>query len=81
MDGGDMTVYLADVLAGDTTGESQPLWWPDARRRLPDAWNAEWDEKAARQVEFSRQLLDKLGAPRQVRPDNRQSPAQDRTTP
>lgn len=81
MDGGDMTVYLADVLAGDTTGEAQPLWWPDARRRIPDAWNAEWDEKAARQVEFSRQLLDKLESSRQIGPGNQQSPDQDRTTP
>ena len=35
MDGGDMTCFLADVLEGKTLSEGEPLWWRDARRKLP----------------------------------------------
>ena len=54
MDGGDMTCFLGEVLSGDTLSDGEPLWWPDARRQIPDDWNTEWDERIARQVEVSR---------------------------
>ncbi len=58
MDGGDMTCFLAEVLSGETFSEGEPLWWPDARRQIPDEWNAEWDERVARQIEVSRLQMD-----------------------
>ena len=57
MDGGDMTCFLGEVLSGETLEDGEPLWWPDARRRIPDEWNAEWDERVARQIAVSRQTM------------------------
>ena len=57
MDGGDMTCFLGEVLSGETLEDGEPLWWPDARRRIPDEWNAEWDELVARQIAVSRQTM------------------------
>ena len=46
MDGGDMTAFLADVVDGDTRGTA-PLYWREARPRLPQRWADEWDRKIA----------------------------------
>ena len=39
MDGGDMTCFLGDVLDGETLSQAEPLYWRDARREIPAAWN------------------------------------------
>jgi flavin reductase (DIM6/NTAB) family NADH-FMN oxidoreductase RutF len=61
MDGGDMTCFLAEVLAGDTRSEEEPLWWRDARRRLPPQWAQEWDRRIAAEIQVS------LGRMNQIR--------------
>ena len=53
MDGGDMTCFLGEVLAGETLSESEPLWWRDARRMIPAEWNEEWDRKITGEIENS----------------------------
>ena len=64
MDGGDMTCFLADVVGGDTlqdnSGEDSPLWWRDARRRLPADWMEEWDRKIAGEIDISKTLLNRI---------------------
>ena len=57
MDGGDMTCFLADVLAGDMLSEGEPLWWRDARQMIPDEWNQEWDRKIKGEIELSRKRM------------------------
>ena len=53
MDGGDMTCFLGEVLAGETLSESEPLWWRDARRMIPAEWNEEWDRKITGEIAIS----------------------------
>lgn len=57
MDGGDMTCFLAEVLDGNTVSDGEPLWWREARRRLPPEWMAKWNRKISGEVEISRQLM------------------------
>ena len=57
MDGGDMTCFLADVLAGEMMGDGDPLWWRDARRMIPGEWNQEWDRKITAEIELSRKRM------------------------
>ena len=57
MDGGDMTCFLAEVVDGETISEGEPLWWPQARRVIPDEWNLEWDAKIAEQIQKSTQRM------------------------
>ena len=57
MDGGDMTCFLADVVDGETISEGEPLWWPQARRVIPDEWNLEWESKIAEQIQKSIQRM------------------------
>ena len=54
MDAGDMTCFLGEVLDGEVFSESEPLWWPQARRMIPDHWNAQWDQKIGGQIETSK---------------------------
>ncbi len=54
MDGGDMTCFLAEVIDGLTVSSGQPLWWRDARLRIPEDWMRVWNEKQAAEVAFSR---------------------------
>ena len=60
MDGGDMTCFLADVLEGKTLSEGEPLWWRDARRRLPAEWLARWEQKQSSEIATSRKTMDKI---------------------
>ncbi|MCH9017894.1 MAG: flavin reductase family protein [Chloroflexi bacterium] len=53
MDGGDMTCFLADVLDGETLSQAEPLYWRDARREIPAAWNEEWDRKISGEIKRS----------------------------
>lgn len=49
LDGGEMTVFLADVVAGGRLREGDPLTWPAARPHMPPAWLAEFDANQERQ--------------------------------
>ena len=60
MDGGDMTCFLADVLEGKTLSEGEPLWWRDARRKLPAEWLARWEQKQSSEIATSRKTMDKI---------------------
>ena len=60
MDGGDMTCFLAQVTDGETMAEGEPLWWRDARRRLPAGWMEEWDRKISGEIEVSLGTMDKI---------------------
>jgi flavin reductase (DIM6/NTAB) family NADH-FMN oxidoreductase RutF len=54
MDGGDMTCFLADVLDGATRTRNEPLWWRDARSRMPQEWLKQWELKQTGEVSHSR---------------------------
>ena len=58
MDGGDMTVFLADVVDGGMRSEGDALdglYWRDV---IPQSWTDEWNEKIAKEVEHSRRVMD-----------------------
>ena len=52
MDGGDMTAFLVEALAGHTNG-GQRMTWREARPRLPRRWADEWDRKIAGEMDVS----------------------------
>ncbi len=54
MDGGDMTCFLAEVVDGRTFSSGEPLWWRDARQRMPEEWMRAYSEKQSGEVEISR---------------------------
>jgi len=60
MDGGDMTCFLADVLDGKTLSEGEPLWWRDARRKLPPEWLERWEQKQSSEIATSRNTMDQI---------------------
>ena len=60
MDGGDMTCFLADVLDGKTVSPGEPLWWRDARTRMPDEWMQEWQRKQTGEVAHSRSRMSQI---------------------
>ncbi len=62
MDGGDMTCFLAEVVDGRTVsqasqGAGQPMWWRDARQRIPEDWMRTWNEKQAGEIAASRATM------------------------
>ncbi len=60
MDGGDMTCFLGEVLDGSMLSEGEPLWWRDARRRIPGDWMEEWDRKISGEVQVSLATMDEI---------------------
>lgn len=60
MDGGDMTVFLAAVGAGAAPPDTELLTWQEARRRIPAAWNREWDSKVGGDIALSRQRMGQI---------------------
>ena len=60
MDGGDMACFLGEVVDGATVGEPQPLWWQEARTRMPESWRREWDAKMQLEVAFSVEHMDDI---------------------
>ncbi len=60
MDGGDMTCFLADVVDGKTLAQGDPLWWRDARGKLPPEWLAGWEKKQSSEIETSRTTMDDI---------------------
>ncbi|MCH8801348.1 MAG: flavin reductase family protein [Chloroflexi bacterium] len=60
MDGGDMTCFLAEVVDGKTLSQGEPLWWRDARRKLPPEWLERWENKQSSEIATSRATMDKI---------------------
>jgi flavin reductase (DIM6/NTAB) family NADH-FMN oxidoreductase RutF len=60
MDGGDMTCFLAEVMDGKTHSEGEPLWWRDARRKLPPEWLERWEQKQSSEIATSRNTMDQI---------------------
>ena len=56
MDGGDMTAFLVEAVAGITNG-GQRMTWREARRRLPRQWADEWNRKIAGEVNISLEAM------------------------
>lgn len=54
MDGGDMTCFLADVVAGEANPDVLPVTWREARALIPKEWNDAWNEKIGGEIEVSR---------------------------
>ena len=54
MDGGDMTCFLADVVAGSANSDVAPVTWREARNLIPREWNDAWNEKIVGEIEISR---------------------------
>lgn len=63
MDGGDLTCFLAEVVDGFTVCDGQPLWWRDARLRMPEEWMRAYSEKQTAEVAFSRANMRRIGYP------------------
>ncbi len=60
MDGGDMTCFLAGVVDGKTLSEGEPLWWRDARRKLPPELLECWEQKQSSEIAKSRNTMDNI---------------------
>ena len=56
MDGGDMTAFLVEVMAAQSTG-GERMTWRDARPRLPQRWADEWDRKIADEMNISLETM------------------------
>ena len=54
MDGGDMTCFLADVVAGSANPDVAPMSWREARSLIPKEWNEAWNAKIGGEIEVSR---------------------------
>lgn len=57
MDGGDMTVFLGEVVAMEGR-DGAPLWWRDLRARMPAEQAAAWDRKIAADIADSLRTMD-----------------------
>jgi flavin reductase (DIM6/NTAB) family NADH-FMN oxidoreductase RutF len=47
LDGGDHTLFLADVERSRSLGHGPPLWWRDLRPRMPPERRVQWEQKSA----------------------------------
>jgi flavin reductase (DIM6/NTAB) family NADH-FMN oxidoreductase RutF len=47
MDGGDYTLFLADVERTHRLSDGSPLWWRDLRGRMPEQRRLAWERKSA----------------------------------
>lgn len=56
IDGGDMTAFLIEAMAGRTNG-GRRMTWREARPRLPQRWADEWDRKIAGEVAVSQDTM------------------------
>lgn len=54
LDGEELTIFLADVVAGGRLREGEPLTFDLLRRQLPNAWLSEWAASRERQIEDAR---------------------------
>lgn len=63
MDGGDMTVFLADVIDGGMLTQGDPLHWGHMRTVIPQAWLDEWGRKIQGEIEVSRRTMRSVTPP------------------
>jgi flavin reductase (DIM6/NTAB) family NADH-FMN oxidoreductase RutF len=56
LDGGEMTVFLGEVVAGRRLRAGEPLSWPVARERMSAAWLAEYEASQEQQRAVARRL-------------------------
>lgn len=54
LDGGELTIFLADVEHGGRLRDGEPLTINVLRERLPKEWHAEWAASRERQVQEAR---------------------------
>jgi flavin reductase (DIM6/NTAB) family NADH-FMN oxidoreductase RutF len=54
LDGGELTIFLADVVDGGRLRDGQPLTIDILRERLPKEWHAEWAASRERQLREAR---------------------------
>jgi flavin reductase (DIM6/NTAB) family NADH-FMN oxidoreductase RutF len=54
VDAGEVTLVAADVLAGATLREGEPLTIDLVLERMPAAWVREWEERRAREISDAR---------------------------
>ena len=59
MDGGDMTAFLVEAVAGKTNGGNR-MTWREARPRLPKHWADEWDRKIAGEIDVSLATMNRV---------------------
>ena len=59
MDGGDMTAFLVEAVAGKTYGGNR-MTWREARPRLPKHWADEWDRKIAGEIDVSLATMNRV---------------------
>ncbi len=60
MDGGDMTVFLGEVVHSAVRGQGDVLWWRDLRARMPADKLALWEAKLAESIARSLQAMDRI---------------------
>ncbi len=60
MDGGDMSVFLGEVVAAETRADGQPLWQRDLRARMPAAERARFEAQTAAHIAQSLRLMDRI---------------------
>ena len=54
LDAEELTIFLADVVAGGRHQDGQPLTLPLLREHLPKEWLAEWGASRERQISDAR---------------------------
>lgn len=59
MDGGDMTVFLGEVVAMEGA-DGAPLWWRYLRPRMPAEHAAAWDRKIGADIADSLATMDRV---------------------
>lgn len=57
MDGGDMSIWLADVFAAERCTSAQPIRWHEVQQLLPPDWAEEYGRKLSRDVPDSAHLM------------------------
>jgi len=60
MDGGDMTCFLADVVAGSANANVAPVSWREARSLIPREWNDAWNAKIGGEIAISRRAMSEI---------------------
>ena len=62
MDGGDMTIWLADVTDADRNTRSQPIRWHEVQQVLPPDWAEEYGRKLSHDVPDSARRMSELSS-------------------
>ena len=60
MDGGDMTIYLADVFDAQRNTAGQPIRWHEVQQMLPEEWREEYGRKLAHDVPDSARRMGEI---------------------